>query len=207
MINTQIVLIEDDALMAKALLFIIQNNSVYKPIHFFNAELALTSKKVLSNECIVLMDIQLPGINGIEATKKIKSKFPKIDIIMISSSDSAEAVFESLKAGAVGYIIKNDIQNCIIPSIIQCIDGGAPMSTSIARMVATSFKQNVSSNLSDRETDVIKLLSEGQTYTQIATTLFIAPNTVRSHIKNIYVKLFATNKSEAIKAAKHQHII
>jgi DNA-binding NarL/FixJ family response regulator len=206
MINKQIVLIEDDAIMAKSLLFVIQNNCNYQPIHFFNAETALKNK-ALKGECIVLMDIQLPGINGIEATQKIKHKFPQVDIIMISVSDDAEAVFESLKAGAVGYIIKNDIHNHIVPSIMECIDGGAPMSTSIARMVTNSFKQNVYSILSDREIDVIRLLSDGQTYTQIAATLVIAPNTVRSHIKNIYVKLFATNKSEAIKAAKDQRII
>ncbi|TAF44133.1 MAG: DNA-binding response regulator [Sphingobacteriales bacterium] len=206
MIEKQVILIEDDDVMAKSLLYIIEKRSKKKPLHFLNAELVLTSK-VLRTECVILMDIHLPGINGIEATRKIKNKFPKADIIMVSSSDSSEIVFESLKAGAVGYIVKDNIHQCIIPSIIECIHGGAPMSASIARMVATSFNQTQSSVLSDRETDVIKLLSEGQTYTQIATELFIAPNTVRSHIKNIYIKLFATNKSEAIKAAKNQRII
>lgn len=206
MIDKQIILIEDDAILAKSLLFIIQNNCIYKPIHFLNAELVLNSK-TLRKECIILMDIQLPGINGIEATRKIKNKFPNVDIIMISSSDNTEAVFDSLKAGALGYIVKNDIHNYIIPLILECIDGGAPMSSSIARMVTSSFKKNINSTLSERETEVIKLLSNGQTYTQIATLLFIAPNTVRTHLKNIYVKLFVNNKSEAIKEAKNQNII
>jgi len=206
MINKQIILIEDDAVMAKSLLFVLQNNCVYKPIHFLNAELVLNNK-TLRKPCIVLMDIQLPGINGIEATRKIKNKFPNVEIIMITSTDSTEAVFDSLKAGAVGYIVKNDVHNCIISSIKECIAGGAPMSSNIARLVASSFKQNANSILSEREIGVIKLLSDGQTYTQIAASLFIAPNTVRTHLKNIYVKLFVNNKSEAIKEAKNQNII
>ena len=206
MIVKQIILIEDDAFIAKSLLFVLKNNSTILPVHFFNAEDALKSM-LIKDRCIILMDIQLPGINGIEATKKIKYQNPNVDIIMISSSDDADGVFESLKAGAVGYITKNDIHINIIPAILECIDGGAPMSTKIARMVTSSFNQSKNNILSDRETEVIKLLSEGLTYTQIATLLFIAPCTVRTHIKNIYVKLFANSKSGAIKAAKHQKII
>lgn len=206
MINKQIILIEDDAFIAKSLLFVLKNNCTILPVHFSNAEEVLKSV-LLKKNCVVLMDINLPGINGIDATLKIKQNYPNVDIIMISSSDDADGVFESLKAGAVGYITKKDIHLNIIPAILECLDGGAPMSTKIARMVATSFKQSKNNVLSDRETEVVKHLSEGLTYTQIATMLFIAPCTVRTHIKNIYVKLFVNNKSGAIKAAKQQKII
>lgn len=206
MINKQIVLIEDDAIIAKTLVFLLKSKCNLPIIHFFNAEDAISALKV-NQECIILMDINLPGINGIEATFKIKQTLKRVDIIMVTSEDDSDLVFESLKAGAVGYITKDDIHTNIVPAILQCISGGAPMSAKIARMVTTSFRQNVSSTLSERETEVIRQLSEGETYTQIAAKLFIAPATVRTHIKNIYVKLFVNSKSEAIKAAKDQRII
>lgn len=206
MIDKQLILIEDDAFIAKSLLFVLKANCAITPVHFFTAEDAINSLLFKKN-CIVLMDIQLPGMNGIDATKRIKRLNQDVDIIMISSSEDADGVFESLKAGAVGYITKTDIHVNIVPAILECIDGGAPMSTKIARMVATSFKQSKNNILSERETEVIKHLSLGLTYTQIATLLFIAPCTVRTHIKNIYVKLFAHNKSGAIKAARDQKII
>jgi DNA-binding NarL/FixJ family response regulator len=201
-----IVVIEDDATIASNVLSILQKTQKNSVKHYFTAEEALNNALTDIPE-IVLMDIELPGINGIEATKKYKLLQPSVDIIMISIIDDADRVFKSLQAGAVGYITKNNLSSSIENAINECLDGGAPMSAKIARMVTSSFNQNSKSPLSYRETEVIKLLSDAKTYTQIANELFIAPSTVKTHIKNIYSKLFSTTKAEAIKAAKNQHLI
>ena len=151
---------------------------------------------------IVLMDINLPEMNGIEATGKVKSISPETDVVIVTIFENSHKVFDALCAGASGYITKNSPVGRIEQSLMEIIQGGSPMSSHIARMVVDSFQMNHSSPLSERETTVLKSLSDGKTYSMIADELFISKETVKSHIKQIYSKLEVHSKSEAIAKAK-----
>ncbi|NMM47366.1 response regulator transcription factor [Marinigracilibium pacificum] len=156
---------------------------------------------------IAMVDLELPGMNGIEAIKHIKEKSPKTECVIVTVYEDSDLVFEGLKAGAVGYIIKNANYLEIIGALEELVRGGSPMSSQIARMVIQNFHINPNSPLSSRETDVLKLIAEGKSYTQISEELFISKETARSHIKNIYVKLNVNSKSEAISKARKDHLI
>lgn len=150
---------------------------------------------------VILMDIELPGINGIEGCNRIKKLLPDVNIIVITVHENSELVFEALCAGACGYITKNTEYSRLIDSIKEAMNGGAPMSSNIARMVVESFQKNQDTPLTSRETQVLELLSKGKSYTVIADELFIHKETVKSHIKNIYFKLQVHSKADAIEVA------
>jgi DNA-binding NarL/FixJ family response regulator len=156
---------------------------------------------------IVLMDIELPGINGIHGTKVIKDKSPHTDIIMVTVYEDSELVFEALKAGASGYITKSANYMELLSALEEIMKGGAPMSSRIARMVIDNFHVNPNSPLTKRETEILQLISEGKTYTQISEELFISKETAKTHIKNIYSKLQVNSKSEAIAKANLEKLI
>lgn len=149
---------------------------------------------------VVLMDINLPGMSGIECLKQVKSKMPGLDVIMLTVFADDETVFDSLCAGACGYITKNASPEKILDAIRDVRDGGAPMSGRIARMVVTSFNapDSSSAQLTDREREVLDQLCKGKSYKMVADALNITHDTVRHHIKNIYKKLEVHSVSEAI---------
>ena len=150
---------------------------------------------------VVLMDIGLPGMSGIEGIKIIKQKHPEVDFIVLSIHENDENVFESLCSGATGYLTKETPPAKIIEAIKEVFEGGSPMSTQIARMVVGSFKLQPSPSLTQRETEVLSHLCEGESYKMIADSLFISEETVRRHIKSIYKKLEVHSKSEAVAKA------
>jgi DNA-binding NarL/FixJ family response regulator len=156
---------------------------------------------------IILMDIELPGMNGIQGTKVIKDKAPHTEVIMVSVYEDSELVFEALKAGASGYITKSANYMELLGALEEIIRGGAPMSSKIARMVIDNFHVNPNSPLTKRETEILQLISEGKTYTQISEELFISKETAKTHIKNIYSKLQVNSKSEAIAKATQDRLI
>lgn len=156
---------------------------------------------------IVLMDIDLPGMNGIEGTKKIKSLSPGTDVIIITVFENSEHVFAALCAGASGYLTKNIKSDELLPSIEECLNGGAPMSMKIAKMVVGSFQRSSKSPLTERETEVLSFLSNGKSYNTIAGLLNISKDTVKYHIKNIYIKLQVDNREDAINVASKQKFI
>jgi DNA-binding NarL/FixJ family response regulator len=156
---------------------------------------------------IILMDIELPGMNGIQGTKIIKDKSPHSEIIMVSVYEDSDLVFEALKAGASGYITKSANYLELLSALEEIIKGGAPMSSKIARMVIDNFHVNPNSPLTKRETEILQLISEGKTYTQISEELFISKETAKTHIKNIYSKLQVNSKSEAIAKATLEKLI
>ena len=156
---------------------------------------------------VVMMDLQLPGIDGIEGTRQIKQKFPKINVIVVTVHSESQKVFDALCAGASGYITKNTEPEQLIAAIKDIQNGGAPMSSHIARMVVGSFQRSPETPLTKRETEVLQLLAEGKTTPVIAEQLFVSKETVRSHMKNIYSKLQANTKAQAIEKAKKDRLI
>lgn len=158
---------------------------------------------------VVLMDIGLPDISGIECVRALKQKMPKLDIIMLTVKSDDESVFKSLKAGACGYLTKNVFPTRLLNAIREAREGGAPMSSSIARLVVNSFNsfKNPEYDLTEREQEVLRLLCQGKSYKVIAETLFISTNTVNYHLKNIYSKLHVNSKAEAMIKASEEGII
>lgn len=158
---------------------------------------------------VVLMDINLPGMSGIECLKQLKGKMPGLDVIMLTVFADDDTVFDSLCAGACGYITKNASPEKILDAIRDVRDGGAPMSGRIARMVVSSFKMNndPAAQLTDREREVLDQLCKGKSYKMVADALSITHDTVRHHIKNIYKKLEVHSVSEAILKTMKKKII
>lgn len=152
---------------------------------------------------VILMDIQLPGMSGIKGMELIKSKYPEIEIIMLTIYHDSHKIFDSLKAGASGYLLKHTSLPEIKESIENLLKGGAPMSPQIARKVISHFneeapKKNEDSMLTNREQDIVNGLVDGLSYKLIADRYDISIDTVRAHIRNIYKKLHVNSKAEVI---------
>lgn len=204
----RIVLIEDDQELRECYKLMIKSVDKYLYINSYDSCEEAFSNLAKDRPDIVLMDIQLTGkISGIEGTRFIKSKYPQIDVVIITVYDDSELVFEALRAGASGYLTKSYNYLELVNSLDELTRGGAPMSSKIARMVINNFHSNPNSPLSEREKDVLKLIAEGKSYSQIADLLFISKETSKTHIKNIYSKLQVNSKSEAIELAKSKRYI
>lgn len=162
---------------------------------------------------VVLMDIEMPGINGIEAVAMIKEEFPEIKILMETIFDDDEKIFNSICAGAEGYILKHTTPAEIMEAITEIHDGGSPMTPSIANRVLKMVKvrpesgRKESFDLSTREKEILTCLVKGMSYKMIADTCFISIETVNVHIKNIYKKLHVHSKSEAVAKAIKGRIV
>jgi len=164
---------------------------------------------------LILMDIEMPECNGIEATKIIKSKYPQIKIIMLTVFDNDENIFNAIKAGADGYLLKEVNPNELHQGIMETLNGGAAMNPSIAlktlkllrNPVNFELKTDEEIKLTSREVEVLEQLSKGLNYNIIAENLFLSPSTVRKHIENIYNKLQVHNKLEAIQKARNNNLI
>jgi len=202
-----IAIIEDDDEIRQTLALIIKGtNGFFCSATFPDSEAALAQIKDLVVD-VMLVDIELPGITGIEAVSKIKQLKPNVDCLMLSIRQDDEAVFNSIRAGAAGYLLKDTPPAEILRSIEEVHQGGAPMSMQIARRVLQSFYPTQSSPLSERETEILQLLSEGLNYRSIAEKIFLSPHTIKSHIKNIYAKLHVHSRAEAVKKAIKNKLI
>ncbi len=197
----RIIIIEDNEAIRRGFCDILGTIPRYQVINqYSNAEDALENLSKDKPD-VVLMDIELPKMNGIDATLRVKKSIPECIVLIITVHEESEKVFQSLCAGAGGYIIKNSDINAIVQNIDDALAGGAPMSLSIARMVVKSFQNETDSPLSDRETEVLQSIADGKSYSKIALDLFVSKETVRSHIKNIYRKLEVNSKAEALEVA------
>lgn len=160
---------------------------------------------------VVLMDIDMPGINGIQATAILKSHYPEINVLMLTSYDDSSRIFDALQSGATGYLLKKTPPAKILDAIADVVDGGVPMTANIARKVLEFFteKKNVKSNVYDlsvREKDVLSCLVKGDSYKMISAACFISMGTVCTHIANIYKKLHVNSKSEAVAKAIRENL-
>lgn len=172
---------------------------------FKTAEEALYAVPELKPD-IVIMDINLPGINGIECIRQLKGKSPATQFMMFTVYENDEKVFEALKAGASGYLLKNTGLVQLAEALKELYNGGSPMSANIARKLVHFFRSTEKETerletLSDRENDILQLLAKGLLYKEIAVQLSISVATVRQHIHHIYEKLHVQNRTEAINKA------
>lgn len=159
---------------------------------------------------IILMDIDMPGINGVEAVRQIREYDLTTQIIMLTVFDDNKHVFDALMAGANGYLLKRNVSDRLVLAIQEVLEGGAPMSPSIARLVIDQLHIQKPTNqymLSEREKEILKSLSKGNSFKLIAADLGISFETVRTHIKRIYDKLHVHSQGEAISKAIHEKLV
>ncbi len=161
---------------------------------------------------VVLMDIGLPGRSGIECVRELKVKFPSVQFVMQTVYADDENIFQSLRAGAVGYLLKKTPTAKFLQAISDAYEGGSPMSGEIARKVLNYFqtpqkKSSKDYELSDREVDVLKALTEGHSYKAIADKLFVSVHTVRFHLHNIYEKLHVSSRAEAVAKVMKENVL
>lgn len=202
-----VALVEDDGEIRRLLTLIIDGSPGYScKLAFGDCETALPALAKARPD-VVLMDIGLPGISGIEGMRLLKEKLPAADFIMLTVQEDDDSLFASLCAGAAGYLLKDTPPATLLQAIKDVHEGGAPMSASIARRVLGSFRVAVSSPLTPREKEVLQRLCEGENYKTIAAALFISGETVRAHIKNIYEKLHVHSRAEAVKKALQERLI
>ena len=195
-------IIEDEQKIREGLTELINAEAKFNcEFTFSNAESALDQIPTLNLD-VVLVDIHLPGKSGIECVAALKPICQQTQFVMITSFEDSESVFRSLQAGATGYLTKNALPNKILESILEVQQGGSPMSSHIARKIVSSFSKFVVNEelekLSVREKEILELLSDGFRYKEIAEKLFVSTETVRTHIRNIYIKLQVNSRTEAL---------
>lgn len=205
--TNKITIVEDNEVVRDGFALLIDSVSEYQVVSTYdNCEDALKNLKS-DHPNIILMDLELPGMHGVEGIRQIKKRNADVSIIVITVHANSELVFEALCAGASGYITKNAGHSKLLDAIAEVQRGGAPMSSQIARMVVQSFQKNTDSPLTSRETEVLELLAKGKSYTVIADELFVHKETIKSHIKNIYTKLQVNSKADAIEKALRDRLI
>lgn len=208
----KILLFEDNAQLAEGLTLLLNSMDTYQVRGCFKNLNNVEREVQTHTPDIVLMDIGFPSDSGIDGLRRIKKINRQIKVIMLTGLDDEEKVFESLKAGADGYLLKKTSPVKLLEYIKEAYDGGAPMTPSIARKVVRAFSSITVStpeieSLTLREKDVLRQLVNGQSYKMVASDLNIAIDTVRSHIKSIYEKLEVNSKSQAVAKAIRNEIV
>lgn len=214
---TKIVIVDDNVFLQKA---VAEKLSFFDDLNCkFTANNGIDLLEKLENNHnidLILMDIEMPKMNGIEATGIVKTKYPQIKIIMLTIFDNDENIFKSIKAGADGYLLKDVNPNDLHQGITETLNGGATMTPSIALKTLKLFRNPIEFDekagadeikLTAREIEVLEQLSKGLKYNSIADNLILSLGTVRKHVENIYAKLQVHNKLEAIQKAKNNKLI
>lgn len=211
--NIGVAIFEDNLLLRDSLYQLIDGTEGLRCVGAFANcdDVIFNLKKTMPQ--VVLMDIQMPGINGIEAVKKIKNNFPDMRIIMQTVVEDDDKIFASICNGASGYLLKNTTPYRLLQAITEVYEGGAPMTLAIAEKVLNKFRKqspvllNELNNLSTREKEILECIVEGMSYKMIAGACKISIDTVRFHIRHIYEKLHVSSKSEAVVKAIKGNII
>ncbi len=214
--NTRIAIVDDNTFLIR---------TVEEKLSFFSdlevRFTAMNGKDILekleenNNIDLILMDIEMPIMDGIEATEKVKKKYPHIKIIMLTVFDNDENIFNAIKAGADGYLLKEINAGDLHSGILETLNGGAAMNPSIAlktlKLLRNPYVENVQEKedikLTEREVDVLEQLSKGLSYNAVAENLILSTGTIRKHIEHIYRKLQVHNKLDAVQKAKRNNII
>ena len=208
-VSIAVAIVEDDVPAREILAGWIRNTDGFRCVgEFDDAETAL-AKLPHEKPSVVLFDINLPGMNGIECVRKLKPRLPDTQFVMVTVYEDANHIFNALSAGASGYLLKQMRRNELLEALKDVHAGGSPMSSQIARKVVQSFRRNESeiagtNDLSPREREVIELLARGYLYKEIAELLKISVQTVNTYIRRIYEKLHVRSRAQAV--AKYAHL-
>jgi DNA-binding NarL/FixJ family response regulator len=211
--ETKIVLFDDNAKIRKSLQLMINGYDDFKVVNAYPTYENVVEHIKSNAADIVIMDIEIPPLDGIEAVELIRKKNKNIPILMFTVFEEDDKIFRSVCAGAQGYLLKSASPEDIINALRDIRSGGAPMTPSIARKILKKFSESVSVNknkpeynLTKRELEILKLLTEANSYKAVADHLVISYETVRTHIRNIYVKLHVASMGEAIAKAINEKL-
>lgn len=208
----KILLYDDSEVMRETLVLLLSNTDGFEVVGAFdNCETAVQDIKTLDPD-VVLLDIDMPAMTGIEGLAKIRSQHPDVKVLMLTVFDDNKNVFEAIRQGANGYLLKKTPPAKLIDYIREVHEGGAPMNASIATQVLKMFagmQPSASPDyaLSQREKQVLQSLVDGNSYKMVAAEMYISIDTVRSHIRSIYEKLHVNSKSEAVAKALRDRIV
>jgi DNA-binding NarL/FixJ family response regulator len=200
--NISVSIVEDAQGVREALVRLLDNTTGFRCVSSYpNAETALAEIPARSPD-VVLMDIDLPGMNGVECVRKLKVLMPSIRVVMLTVYENPEKIFDALSAGAVGYLLKKRLTEDLLEAVRDAYSGGAPMSSQIARKVVQFFEKippaNEVDSLSARELEVLELLAKGFLVKEIADRSNLGYGTVRTYIRRIYEKLQVHSRSQAV---------
>lgn len=205
--------VEDSALYRETLSGLINSSERFRCAHMFgdgqSTLSALQAGKDLPR--LVLMDLGLPGMSGIECTRAIRERMPAVPVVVLTVHQSNDRIFEAICAGASGYLLKSATSAEIMRGMAIALEGGAAIDGQIARRVLEMFSKMVSPKadyrLSEREREILELLVEGQTKQRIAERLSLSPHTIDGHVRNIYTKLHVNNRSGAVAKALKENLL
>lgn len=206
----KIIIVEDDARTRESLRVLLNGEQGITVLDIYaTAEEALSAIKKGLTPDVMLVDIGLPEMSGIEFIKKAKELVPDSEIMIFTVFEDRETILSAIKAGASGYILKGASPREIIEALKNIYEGGAPMSPKIARALIKEFQKEIAEQylLTPREVEIIKAIEKGLSYKEISSTLNISVHTVHTHIKNIYEKLQAKNRADALIKARRKGII
>jgi DNA-binding NarL/FixJ family response regulator len=203
-------IVEDHSEFRQSLVFLISSFTDYKVVWAMGSAQEALESQIPAD--IILLDINLPDLTGIEAIPFFKKKFPGQRIIMLTIQDDEESIISAIRAGADGYILKKTSPQKILEAIHQVYEGGAALTPMVAKHVLSMFKPHETATesvtiLTPREKEILNLITEGMTTVLIAETLFISAQTVRNHIKNIYEKLQVHSRAQAVAKALKENIV
>ncbi len=205
-----VLLYEDNDLLRESIGSIVQLDKRYAVVGSFNNVLMAEAQVTEIKPDIILMDIDMPGRTGIEAVKRIRATGIDIPILMLTVFDDTSHVFDAICAGASGYLLKKHLSTKLFDAVDEVLNGGAPMSPSIAHMVIASMQKPASTNpykLTPREKEILSSLAKGNSYKMIAIEFEVTMDTVRAHIKKIYVKLQVHSQTEAVAKALNEKLV
>jgi len=196
----RVALVEDDSQVREGLRHLIESSGGCVCVGAYGSGEEALDKATGAKPDVVLMDINLPGISGIECIRALKERAPQLQIMMLTVFEDYDRIFCSLTAGASGYLLKQTPPAKLLEAILELRQGGSPMSMQIARRVVEAFQktENTASVLSPREKEIIALLAKGFLYKEIASQLTLSVETIRTHIHNIYEKLHVRTRTEAV---------
>jgi DNA-binding NarL/FixJ family response regulator len=213
--SIRIAIFDDNKNIRNSIILLLNTDPAFEVVGTFSDAQHCVDNVITSRPDVVLMDIEMPGINGIEAVKLLTKEFPHIQILIQTVFEDDERVFDSICAGASGYILKNQLNSSLTDAIKELQTGGSPMSPSIARRVLNMLQQGYQNkkapseeyNLTPREKEVLSGIVNGLSYKMIGFELNISYETVRSHIKKIYEKLHVASLTEVVAKAINQNIV
>ena len=208
----KVAIVEDHPRTREGLAALISGTQGYRTVGKFGSMEEALAKFEREPADVALADIGLPGMSGTEGVRKLKARYPALQILMLTVYADNDHIFESICAGASGYLLKDTPPTKLLEAISELKDGGAPMSPEIARKVVQMFQQvappkETDAQLSAREIEVLKLLADGHVYKTAAETLSLSVDTIRFHVRNIYEKLHVHSKSEAVLKAFRAGIV